>query len=387
MTQSSDSLKPLNILITGASGFLGASILKEILLPDSPIKPGSIRILDVNPPPAWVPDSVEVLTGDIRDQETVSKACREIDIVIHSAAIVDWGTHSEEEVYAINVTGTENILHACLNHGVSCLVYTSSLDAIYTGKAMTGIDESQPYPDTHPNMYCRSKRLAEEMVLQANGRTGGLADGRTGGQADWRTGGLADRQLKTCVIRPSDIWGPADPYHIGSLINMANGGFYVRLGNGQARCQHTYVGNVAYAHLLAAKALWEDKPGADKQVWFITDGPGTNFFTFFDRIIEEAGYRIRPKNLWIPPRIAFAIGTLNEWIARLIRPVYSYVPKFSRFAVSYTCQDFTFQTDKAERELGYRPKYTEEEALAETIRFYSRTKGTPAGGTGTAKRG
>ncbi|MBN1199704.1 MAG: NAD-dependent epimerase/dehydratase family protein, partial [Bacteroidales bacterium] len=346
--------------VTGGSGFLGKAILEELTAPDSPIHIESVINFD-RTPPEEIPDTrIKYIQGDIRDEQAVRNACEGLDIVIHSAAIVDWGPKSEKEVYSVNVTGTKNIIRACREAGVSCLVYTSSLDAIFAGKPLVDIDESQPYPEKHPTMYCRSKKLAEEMVLRADKRTSEQRE-------ELRT---AYCPLHTVILRPADIWGPGDPFHVGSLINMAKGGVYVRLGNGKSKCQHTYVNNVAYAHILAAKALWEEKPGVAGSTYFITDGPATNFFTFFDRIVEGAGYRIRPKNLWLPRRLAFSIGMMNEAIAWLIRPVCSYIPKFSRFAVIYTCCDFTFSSVKASRELGYLPKYNEKEAMEKTIAFF-----------------
>jgi hypothetical protein len=53
----------------------------------------------------------------------------------------------------------------------------------------------------------------------------------------------------------ADIWGEGDPFHIGSLIDMAKGGFYVRIGNGSSKSQHVNAGNMAVAHIQAARAL------------------------------------------------------------------------------------------------------------------------------------
>jgi len=357
----------MNVLVTGGSGFLGKAILEELVAPDSPLQPDVICSLDISPPCSSPQPRITWLTGDIRDYETVLKACQDMDIVIHSAAIVDWGSKSEKEVYSVNVTGTENIVRACLEQEVSCLVYTSSLDAIFAGKPLVDIDESHPYPEKHPNMYCRSKYLAENLV-RAGSKPAPTGKPAPAGESAPAT----HRQLQTVIIRPSDIWGPGDPFHVGSLINMAKGGFYVRLGDGSSKCQHTYVNNVAYAHLLAAQALWVNKPGVAGSSYFITDGPGGNFFTFFDRIVEGAGYRIWPKSLWLPQRLAYAIGTMNEAIAWLIRPLFYYTPKFSRFAVIYTCSDFTFTSEKALQELGYRPKYNEKEAMEKTITSFKR---------------
>jgi len=77
--------------------------------------------------------------------------------VIHSAAIIDWGTKSKKEVLDVYVGGTENIINACLENGVKYLIYTSSLDAVFTGTPLINIDETQPYPDKHHTIYCEQK--------------------------------------------------------------------------------------------------------------------------------------------------------------------------------------------------------------------------------------
>jgi nucleoside-diphosphate-sugar epimerase len=340
-----------SILLTGGAGFLGQAIVKELLAPGCPVTFSLLRIFDVIPYCGPEDARIESVTNDIRDAAAVTLACRGIDVVIHSAAIVDWGTRPVEEVYAVNYTGTENVVRACREMGVKHLVCTSSLDAIYAGKPLVNIDETIPYPDMHPNMYCRSKFLAEKLVLETNGKPASLT---------------------TCVLRPADVYGPADPFHIGSLINMAKGGFYVRLGNGTSLSQHVFVGNMAWAHILVIQALITGNEAVAGKAYFITDGPPANFFKFFDAIVEGAGYPIRPKNIWIPRKIAYAMGAMAEFFALLIRPVKKYNPKFSRFAVLYTCSDFTFTSAKAARDFGFVPKYTKEEAFGATVRYYSR---------------
>jgi nucleoside-diphosphate-sugar epimerase len=338
-----------HILLTGGSGFTGRAIVAELLDPASPIKTDLLRIFDIDEFKGLADSRLELIRGNIRDYEKVSEVCRNIDVVIHSAAIVDWGTKSDEEIYSVNVEGTRNIIRACREQKVKCLVFTSSLDAVFSGKPLVGIDESHPYPSTHSNSYCTSKYLSEKLVVESSGD-----------------------DLKTCIIRPSDVYGGGDPYHIGSLLDMAKGGFYVRLGNGKSKCQHVYVGNVAWAHVLAAHALLTGNNAVSGNAYFITDGGGTNFFSFYDRIIEAAGYRIWPKNLWIPRRFAMMLGILSETLAILARPFKRYTPKMSRFAVTYTCTDFTFSSEKARKDFGFVPKYSSEEAFERTVRFYKK---------------
>ncbi len=347
MTDSIQTAGKPKILVTGGEGFLGKRIVKELLSGDSPLEVDLVRVFDLKDSKDDQGGQVEFIQGDILDRERLSAACEGIDLVIHSAAIIDWGTQPEKAVLDVNAGGTRNVIEVCKEHSIRYLVYTSSLDAVFTGKPLVDIDERQPYPDTHPTVYCESKKLAEQAVTSA---------GREG--------------LYTIILRPADIYGEGDPYHIEPLIDMARKGFYVRLGNGRSRCQHVYVGNMAFAHVLAAKALWENNENAIGQIYFITDGEPANFFQFFDEIVKGAGYKIFPRNLWLPRGLAYAIGSLSEGIARILRPIKKYNPNFSRFAVTYTCTDYIFASKKAEQDIGFYPRYSREEALKSTIAYY-----------------
>jgi len=350
MTNSklSDNIK-LNVLVTGGSGFLGKAIVREFLDAKSPVLLNELRILDLKDYEGSSDERIHYLKGDICHYDDISRACRGIDIVIHTAAIVDWGTRSEKEVYDTNFTGTQNVISACKENKVTMLVYTGSLDAVITGSPLVDIDESQPYPEKHLNMYCRSKCLSEILVLAENGE-----------------------KLRTCALRPSDIYGENDPYHMPPLIDMAKGGFYVRIGNGDAKNQHVYVRNMAWAHVLAAKALVEKNPKIAGNAYFITDGPAANFFTFFDEIVTASGYKIWPRNLRLPRGLTYFLGTVSEYLAMLIRPIKHYNPRLSRFAVMYTCTDFTFTSEKASRDFGFAPKYSREEAFKNTVNFFKK---------------
>lgn len=336
------------ILITGGAGFLGSRIVQELLCDETILETEKIVVFDIQDFKGNQDPQIEFIKGDIRNYALLEKLCQEIDIIIHCAAIIDWGTRTREEVLSVNLGGTQNVIKACKQFGIQSLVYTSSLDAIFSGKPLIDIDEQQPYPDTYHTVYCESKVLGELEVLNAS-----------------------SSNLKTCILRPSDIYGEADPYHMGALIEMAKNGFYVRLGDGSSKCQHVYVGNMAHAHVLAAKALWAKNKNVNKQIYLITDGQAENFFKFFDQIVIGAGYKIFPKNLWLPYWLAYSMGAISEFFALIWRPIKHYNPKFSRFAVVYTCQDFTFSSKKAIDELHFKPKYNRKQAVKNTSQFYS----------------
>lgn len=340
-----------NVLVTGGAGFLGSRIVEELLCEDTVLDVEKIIVFDIKDYAGITDPRVEFMQGDIRNYLLLEKSCQEIDIIIHCAAIIDWGTRTREEVLSINLGGTKNVIKACKQFGIKSLVFTSSLDAVFSGKALVNINEEQPYQDSFHTVYCESKVLGEKEVLRA-----------------------ASQSLAVCILRPSDIYGEADPYHMDPLIEMAKKGFYVRLGNGSSKCQHVYVGNMAHAHVLAAKALWSKNKKINKQIYFITDAKGTNFFKFFDQIVMGAGYKIFPKNLWLPFWLAYSLGAISEFFALLWRPIKHYNPKLSRFAVIYTCQDFTFSSKKALNDLNFKPKYNLKQSLENTIAYYSINK-------------
>ena len=68
----------------------------------------------------------------------------------------------------------------------------------------------------------------------------------------------------------------------------------------------------------------------------------------------------------------YFLGTVSEYLALLIRPIKHYNPKLSRFAVMYTCTDFTFNSEKAHSDFGFTPKYSKKEAFKNTVRFFKR---------------
>lgn len=347
-----DQVRVSTVTVTGGAGFLGRSLIRELAEPGSPVRTEGIRIFDRssrNPFPEGSCNGVPVtyIRGDIRGQDALNAAVAGSDAVIHLAAIVDWGTRSKEEVLSINVDGTANVIKACESAGVSVLVHISSLDAVCTGKPIRDGDETLPYPKRFPNAYCRSKAESEKLIS-----------------------GINPGKLRALTIRPTGIYGERDPYHISALLEMAKKGPYARIGDGSARCQHVYVGNVAAAIIAACRELCLGNRNITGKAYFITDSPAKNFFGFLDTIVEGSGYKIRPKNLWIPKSIMYVMGLLAEGGALLVRPFKRINPKVSRFAVKYTCNDFILSGERARRDFGFTPKYSEEEAFRRTVEYF-----------------
>ncbi|MBN1629664.1 MAG: NAD-dependent epimerase/dehydratase family protein [Thermoleophilia bacterium] len=307
---------------------LGFEIVRQLVAAGK-----QVRILDLQAPPKTL---CEVRIGDIRDRDDVAAACSDADVVFQTAAAV-WDTGTPAAVYdEVNVRGNRLVVEVCRELGVPRLIYTSTIDVVVDGRRpIVDGDESLPYPARPPrDPYSRSKIEAERLVLAADGD-----------------------DLATCALRPVGMYGPRDRYHLGNILAMARNGNQIRLGSGAARFSHAYSENVAHAHLCAAAHLFPGSRIAG-QAYFIGDHyPAHNFFDFMEPYLEALDLPVPRRR--IPYPVAYGLACAAERV----------VPRssFNRFAVVQTCVDHTYRHDRAERDFGYRPIVSPEEAFRRTL--------------------
>src|SRR5690606_8913802 len=114
------------IVITGGQGFVGRALVDRFADLGH-----EVVCLDMNAAPFR--QDVRFLTVDIRDAEAVLAACAGADTVIHHASLVHTKHNRVEDVWAVNLSGTEHIMAACAAHRIPKLVYISSASAVYEG--------------------------------------------------------------------------------------------------------------------------------------------------------------------------------------------------------------------------------------------------------------
>jgi NAD(P)-dependent dehydrogenase (short-subunit alcohol dehydrogenase family) len=170
----------MKVLVTGGSGFLGGAVCRLLAA-----RGDEVVSLARGEAPALAGLGARHACGDITALESVLNASQGMDAVIHVAGKAgDWGTL--EEYYAANVAGTDNVIAACFMNAIPRLVYTSTPSVVHEGGDIEGGDESLPYARQFSSHYPRTKALAEQRVLKANGP-----------------------DLATVALRPHLIFGPA----------------------------------------------------------------------------------------------------------------------------------------------------------------------------------
>ena len=332
------------VLVTGGSGFVGANLVTELL--DRGLQ---VRSFDRAPSPLPVHPRLEVVQGDITEAADVARVVDGIDTVIHTAAIIDlMGGASVTEEYrqrsfAVNVTGTRNLVHAAQKAGVKRFVYTASNSVVMGGQRIAGGDETLPYTERFNDLYTETKVVAEKFVLSQNGVSGML----------------------TCSIRPSGIWGRGDQTMFRKVFESVLAGHVkVLVGNRNVKLDNSYVHNLVHGFILAAQHLVEGG-AAPGQAYFINDGEPINMFEFSRPVVEACG-QPWPK-VRVPGRLVWLAMTAWQFLHfRFGFPK----PLLEPLAVERLYLDNYFSIAKAERDLGYRPLYTTEQALEQCLPYY-----------------
>jgi nucleoside-diphosphate-sugar epimerase len=320
----------MQALVTGGGGFLGRYIVEQLRA-----RGDSVRVLARGEYPELVALGCELLRGDIQDGDTVLRACAGCDTVFHVAAVAGiWGPASR--YFPINTQATDHVIAACRQQGVKRLVYTSSPSVVYDGTDQRGADESLPYPKSFLCHYPQSKALAEQAVLAAHGVAG----------------------VATCSLRPHLIWGPRDNHLIPRLVARARSGRLRRVGTWTNRISMVYVENAAAAHLQAADRLSVDSP-VGGQAYFINEREPVAMWPWIDELLAVAG--VGPVKKAMSLRSAYAIGAALEGVYKVLGLTSE--PPMTRFLALQLATDHWYSVAKAERDFGYRPVVSLEEAM------------------------
>lgn len=150
----------MKVLVTGATGLLGSHLVPRLLEENL-----EVRILKQKEDSTELPKEIEVITGDIRDIDSVKKAVKGCQAVFHLAGLISYWSKLNKLQYEINVLGTKNIVQACLENNAK-LIHVSSTAAV--GIVKNGLaDETIEYNLSPLKVnYCNTKFLAEQEILK-----------------------------------------------------------------------------------------------------------------------------------------------------------------------------------------------------------------------------
>lgn len=313
----------MKIFVTGGSGFLGINLIRTLLAEGHAVVSYDLAPFDY-------PERAKItsIIGDIRDRSLLTRSMKGAAAVVHCAAALP--LYTEKDIWTTDVDGTRNVLDAARTCKVKRVVYISST-AVY------GVPDHHPLYETDPMVgvgpYGKAKIEAELTCL-------------------------AYRKKGMCVpiIRPKSFIGPERLGVFALFYDWAKDGHgFPILGNGKNRYQLLDVEDLCraiYSCLtLPAKTVND------------TFNIGAKEFTTmqedYQAVLNAAGHgrRIVP----IPAGPAIAILQVLEKLK--ISPLYAWV-------YATAAKDSFVSIEKAEKKLGYRPKYSNKDALLRNYQWY-----------------
>ncbi|MDB5074433.1 MAG: nucleoside-diphosphate-sugar epimerase [Chloroflexi bacterium] len=311
-------------LITGGAGFLGINLVRYLL--DKGHEVVTLDIAEFDYPD--VRERVSIHTADIRDRAAVDRAMEGVNIVVHTAAALP--LYSKQDIFTTDVIGTKTVLESAQQHGVERVIHISST-AVY------GI------PDHHPLLeddrldgvgpYGRAKIRAEKVCL------------------DYRKKGLC-----VPIIRPKSFVGPERLGVFALFYDWAKDGKgFPMIGSGKNRYQLLDVEDLCDAIYLAATS--------DRDVANDTFNIGAADYTTmredYQAVLDYAGHGKHIHGLPAGP-VIFALRILS--LLRL-SPLYKWVYETAS-------KDSFVSIEKAQKVLGYAPKYSNKQALVRNYQWY-----------------
>lgn len=351
-------------MVTGAGGFLGRTLVRLLLEEESLAE---IRLMDKHIQPKLLhgledcrgDTQLTVYEGDIRDADFLRKTCRGASIVFHIASIIDVNDSVEyNEIYGVNVKGTQLLLEACIQENVVSFIYTSTIEVMgpnSKGEPIVNGTEDTVYECALKFNYSKTKREAEQRTLLAHGEL-------------LRNGG----RLATCALRPMYIYGEGCRFLLGHMGDgIKNKNVLYRMSLPEALVNPVYVGNVAVAHLQAARSLSDPQKRniTGGKFYFVSDDtPHVSYSDFNHLVMAPLGFSIQEKPQ-VPLPLFYFICFLMEVFCMMVRPFVRVVPPLNQQLLTMLNTPFSFSYQKAKRDLGYVPRYTWEEARKRTIEW------------------
>ena len=320
----------MKALVTGATGFIGANIVRVLLKKGYKVRafvrPNSDRQnLDGL--------GIEFAVGDVRDRASVKRAMDDCGLVFHAAALYSFWVRPRRLIYDINVEGTRNVLQAALEKKVERVVYTSSVATLGLEKDGRPADETTPVdPQKIIGDYKKSKYLAEQIALEFA------------------------KKLPVVIVNPSFPVGPYDikPTPTGQVIlDFLN---YKMPAYVETGMNVVAVKDVALGHLLAA-----EKGKVGKR--YILGGENVTMHELLELLSEVTG--LPAPWLRLPYYPILGLSYLNAAVCTITGTTPRMTPETIRMSGHY----MFFDPSKAVQELGL-PQTSAREALDRTLKWF-----------------
>ena len=330
----------IKIYITGISGFLSINLVRY-LRAQGYTEISGIDLVDFTYPERG---AITFTQGDIRDRDAVRKSMAGADMVIHTAAALP--LYTPQDIFTTDVVGTRILLEQAKAYGVKRFIHISST-AVY------GVPDHHPLYETDPvngvGAYGEAKVQAEAVCAESR------ADG-----------------MCVPILRPKSFVGPERLGVFAIFYEWASEGRgFPMIGSGRNRYQLLDVEDLCSA-ILACLTLPEPKANA---TFNIGAGEYATMREDYQAVLDEAGFGKHIVPFPAGP-VIFALKILE---ALKLSPLYPWIYETAS-------KDSFVSIEKAAKELGYTPRFSNQQAMIRNYRWYLANKASFTGGEGISHR-
>ncbi len=329
----------MNVLLTGATGFLGWRTL-EALVNDRAIDHivATGRTLKLTHTVAH--KKVTYRLGELENKDFVESLFENIDAVVNAAALSSpWG--DQEEFETANVHTQRNLIEAAKKHEIQRFVYISTPSLYFNFRDRFEVKEDEPLPHILVNHYAATKRKAELLIIES--------------------------ELPYIILRPRAIIGRGDTVIMPRLIRAVDDGRLKIIGDGKNVVDLTSVANVAQAILLSLKT---ENESSLNEIYNISNGAPVVLWVAISEVLTRLG-RTAPTRK-VPYRMVKWVARFLEFKSRLTN---NQEPVLTQYGVGTLAFSLTLDISKAKNLLGYQPMVSTEEAIDEFVNWYQEHEG------------
>jgi 2-alkyl-3-oxoalkanoate reductase len=319
-------------LVTGASGFVGRHVVDALRSQGDAVR----ALVRTEASADQLCDAgTEVQVGDVREPGVLVEAVRGVEVVYHCAAAVG-PAYSQREIHDISLAGARHLLEALRQQGSGRAVLLTSVNVLGT----------RPLDSATEDMPCRRSHDASADVKIDIEALAWDYERRQG--------------VDVTILRPGLIYGPGDRHNLPQMIRVLRRGKFAFIGSRDNIAPIVSIRDVVEAMLAAGRT-----PQSRGRVYHITDGSRTTIGQFIERLAELIGCPAPTKVLpYAVPRLA--CGVFDALAALRL---YSGRPPVSRASLRHLGTSRYFSIERAERELGYRPRVFHRDGLSHAVKW------------------
>ncbi len=314
------------VLVTGASGFLGSSLVEALRSKGYDVRCFVRKSSDT----IFLEGlGVEFAYGDITDKASLWNALSGVEVVFHLAGLLGKWRVPAGVYHDVHVGGTQTVLDACLKQGISRLIYCSSSGVL--GPLQGLGDERSPYNPSNPYEYAKAE--AEKVVLRHKD------------------------DLDVTVIRPGLVYGPRDLHMLALFKSLKDRRFFI-IGDGKALLHPVYVGDLDQSFLLCL-----ENPRSIGEVYLIGGERPVTVEEFINLFSENLGSKASFRH--VPLWGAKLLAGVAESSGRLL----GFEPPLTYSRVKFFTENRAFSCFKAKTDLGYVPTSLND-SIKQTLNWY-----------------